>query len=115
MPSFSLARTHRLSKKAEFAAVFEEQLKVSQAWFLTLYKNSQKTHPRIGIIVSKRILKKAVARNHLKRLLREGFRQHCSQMKTFDFVILVRKGCNLENKVKLKKELDTLWQRLLSL
>lgn len=69
----------------------------------------------MGIIVSKRIIKKAPGRNYLKRVLREGFRNHRAAMNNLDLVILARKGCTVENKVKLRKELDTLWQRLLSL
>ncbi len=95
--------------------MFDEPLKVSQAWFLALYRKNQKAHPRIGIIISKRIIKNATARNYVKRLIRESFRVHRVELENIDLVIMTRKGCTLENKVKLQKELDTLWQRLLSL
>ena len=115
-PTFSFSRTYRLTTKADYAAVFDEkQLKVSQGWFLALYIKNQKAYPRLGIIVSKRIVRKASSRNYLKRIIREGFRVRKTAMEAIDLVIMTRKGCKLENKVKLQQELDTLWQRLTSI
>jgi ribonuclease P protein component len=114
-PTFSFSRKYRLTTKADFSAVFDDQLKVSLGSFLALYIKNQKAYPRLGLIVSKRIIRKAAARNHLKRVLREGFRVRKESIPAIDLVIMARKGCKIENKVKLQKELDTLWQRLMSL
>ncbi|HSW71578.1 MAG TPA: ribonuclease P protein component, partial [Gammaproteobacteria bacterium] len=65
-------------------------------------------------IISKRIIKKATARNYLKRLIREGFRKQQAKMENLDCLILARRGCTLENKIKLRQELATLWQSLLA-
>ena len=114
-PSFRFSRTYRLTTKADYAAVFNESLKIRQAWFLALYKKNQKAYPRIGIIISKRIIKKASARNYLKRLIREDFRAHRTSLGKIDLLILARKSCKVEDKIKLKKELYSLWQQLLAL
>ncbi len=106
------SRTYRLTTKADYAAVFDEGLKVSQGWFLVLYKNNQKNHPRLGIIVSKRVVKKAHSRHYLKRIIREGFRTRKEQLQGLDLVVMPRKGCRLSDKTKLQKELDSLWECL---
>lgn len=67
------------------------------------------------MIVSKRIVKKAPLRNYLKRVLREGFRANRAELDSLDLVILVRKGCKIDDKVKLRQELKTLWQSLAAL
>lgn len=108
----SFARTFRLTTKAEYSAVFDEQQKLSQGGFLALIKKNDKPYPRIGIIISKRIIHKATSRNYLKRIIREGFRVHKSLLSGLDLVILARKGCSSLDKVKVHKELECLWQRL---
>jgi len=108
-PGFS--RAYRLTTKADYTAVFQEQLKVSQGGLLALYKTNQRSYSRLGVIVSKSIVRKATARNRLKRTFRECFRLRKHEIEGFDLVILVRKGCPVDQ-TKLSKELNTLWQRL---
>ena len=47
--------------------------------------------PRLGLVVTKR-LGKAVQRNRVKRLLREFFRRHRTQLPAVDLVIMAKKG-----------------------
>lgn len=47
-------------------------------------------HARIGLIVAKRIERKAVRRNRIKRLIREAFRKHRQMLKDLDCVIQLR-------------------------
>ena len=47
--------------------------------------------PRLGLVVTKR-LGKAVQRNRVKRLLREFFRRHRTQLPPMDLVIMAKKG-----------------------
>lgn len=110
--TFSFSRTYRLTSKAAFKAVFDERLKVSQVGFLALYKKNHLNYPRLGMAISKRIVKKASSRNYLKRLIREGFRARKEALQGLDLVILAREGCRLNNKANLQKELESLWQRL---
>lgn len=45
---------------------------------------------RLGVVVSKRIMKKAVARNTYKRLARDVFRHACAAVSGVDFVVRPR-------------------------
>lgn len=109
---FSFARKYRLTTKADYTAVFNDQQKICSGWFLALYKKNQQTYARLGLIVGKHIVRKATARNVVKRAIREGFRVRKSQMKGFDIIIMARKGCKPADSTRLQKELDTLWQGL---
>lgn len=106
------SRVYRLTTKADYTAVFNERLKINQGCFLVLYKYNDKTYPRLGVIISKRIVKKATARNYLKRIIREGFRVRKLELKGLDLVVMLRPGYKLTDKIKLQKELDSLWKRL---
>ena len=109
----SFSRKDRLTTKAEFTAVFEKSKKLSQSWFLALYIQNQKAYPRLGMVISKRIVKKASSRNYIKRLIREGFRASKSKLGAVDLVILTRRGCTTLDKPRLHKEIDNLWQQLI--
>lgn len=111
--NFRFTRSLRLTTKADFTAVFNERSKLSQGWFLALYKRNQLSCPRLGVVVSKRIVRKATSRNYLKRIIREGFRHQQEQLAGLDIVVMVRAGISLLDKPKLHKELDSLWQRLI--
>ena len=45
---------------------------------------------RLGVVVSKRIMKKAVARNYCKRLARDVFRHEYARLPGLDFVVRPR-------------------------
>jgi ribonuclease P protein component len=47
---------------------------------------------RLGLVVSKKHLKRAVDRNRFKRVVRESFRHHQEQLKGLDIVVLARNG-----------------------
>lgn len=47
---------------------------------------------RLGIVVAKRYVKLAVARNKLKRLIRESFRQQQQVLSGLDVVVIVKKN-----------------------
>lgn len=63
----------RLTRKHQFDRVFDARCSVA-AFPLRLYgRPNHLTHPRLGLIVTRRV-GSAVVRNRLKRLLRESFR-----------------------------------------
>lgn len=64
--------------------------------------SNQKTHPRLGVVVAKRKIPKAVNRNLIKRLCRERFRVEQESLGCLDLVVL----CGALNPKKSKKHLD---------
>lgn len=69
--------------------------------------------PRLGVIVAKRLLKRAVHRNLVRRIAREAFRHLRPEMPPADIVLrlMVKPGMPLDRR-QLAKELRELLLRL---
>ncbi|MBA2483781.1 MAG: ribonuclease P protein component, partial [Nitrosomonas sp.] len=71
---YSLPRSHRLLNADEFSAVIRSR-RVMTGDFLQIYAKPNKlNYPRLGLIVAKKMARRAVERNRVKRQLREYFR-----------------------------------------
>jgi ribonuclease P protein component len=69
---FSLAR-HRL-KSGDFARVYRSGRRAQGGSFAVVVLENGRGHSRLGLSVSKRHARSAVARNRVRRVLREAFR-----------------------------------------
>lgn len=87
---FEFSRQHRLRKKADFNFVFERPRKITGQRLILLFRPNLLGYFRIGMMLSKAKMKQAVARNRVKRLIRETFRQHRQVLAGFDIVIMLR-------------------------
>ncbi|RDI46582.1 ribonuclease P protein component [Aquicella lusitana] len=111
-------RTSRLKTKQEFQFVFAKPGKVAHKYLLALYRPNERSHARLGIIVGKHHIKTAVARNQLRRVIRESFRHHQEALKGLDIIVLVRSECtsllrSLQGKKILRDDIGNLWQALI--
>jgi ribonuclease P protein component len=109
----SFPRSHRLTKKAEYNALFNKPNKISQPGWLILFKPNKKKHAKLGLIIAKRIINKATQRNTVKRIIRESFRNNKEKLKGFDIIVLIQKQCNKLDKQKLREGINQLWEKLL--
>lgn len=86
----TLPKQCRLRKADEFRAVLRNKV-VFESFSLRLHvKPITIDYARIGLIVAKRIERKAVRRNRIKRLVREAFRKHQQVLKGLDCVVQLR-------------------------
>lgn len=69
-------------------------------------------HARLGLIVSRKTEKSAVARNYMRRLLREIFRCQQSQLAGWDMVIKVLKPFYHEQYPQIRQELADKFNRI---
>ena len=67
---------------------------------------------RIGLIIARRHVRRAVDRNRLKRLIRESFRHRREILAGLDIVILARPGAGQVDNEQVFNHLDRLWQKL---
>ena len=89
MPTYSFSRQSRLLDASAFRAVFKEGRRVKRRPFQLIARPNQARRPRLGIAVSKRNVRRASARNLIKRLTRESFRLHQGTLPDVDVVVLV--------------------------
>lgn len=110
---FAFSRADRLLNSAEFKAVFDgNTVRVSDRHLLILAVSNNMNHPRLGLVIAKKHIKKAVDRNRVKRLIRESFRLGMADLPNVDLVVIARKGLGeLDNK-SLQQLLNNSWVRL---
>lgn len=106
--------SHRLVTTADFKSVFDKSNKVSQRCLLVLFKPNQKSHARLGLVIGKRAINRAVDRNRTKRVLRESFREIQEKLIGFDVIVIARQKCDKLTKQKLREGIDQLWEKLLA-
>lgn len=92
-------RDHRLLTARSFQQVMNQPTwRASQRSFLLLAKANNLPHARIGFVLPKRRVRLAVARNRVKRIIREAFRCHLELLAGLDIVVMARDGlADLDN------------------
>ena len=107
-------RANRLTKPSDIRAVFNSSQRCADSNFLVLVKKNGLGFARLGMAISKKTVKSAVARNKVKRLVRESFRLNRNSLKGLDLVVLARKNITYKDNCIIGKSLLTHWKRLSS-
>ena len=68
---------------------------------------------RLGLAISRKVARNAVARNRIKRVIRESFRHWQARLDTLDIVVLGRTGIALQPGKTLDSSLENLWIKLI--
>jgi ribonuclease P protein component len=105
-------RRHRLLLSADYRRVFANPCKIGGRYLTLLVKRNQLDHPRLGLAISSKHIKTAVARNRIKRQTRESFRLHQDIIGCFDVVVMAKPGASNPGRRQLRAELDKHWQKL---
>ncbi|MCO6504398.1 MAG: ribonuclease P protein component [Snodgrassella sp.] len=87
---FHFGKKYRLLKTDEFSSVFALRCQKSRGCLQIFQARNTLGFPRLGLIVAKKVAKRANRRNYMKRVLREWFRQHKHEMLAVDVIIRVR-------------------------
>jgi ribonuclease P protein component len=85
------ARAARLRRRREFLLVQQRGRRLYSGEVIVLALDSGGTRPRIGITVSSKVAN-AVARNRVKRWVREAFRAVRRDLPALDLVVIARRG-----------------------
>ncbi|MFO1371613.1 MAG: ribonuclease P protein component [Candidatus Competibacteraceae bacterium] len=105
-------RRARLTGQRAFADVFAQPVKSSDRYFTVLVRPNDLAYPRLGLAISRKVAKSAVARNRLKRIVRESFRHHQQGLGGLDCVVMGRAGLTEYDNAVLFTSLQQHWQRL---
>lgn len=112
---FRFRRGNRLLDGHSFQNVFDAaDYKAGDAVFLFLARENQGSAHRLGLIVGKKKVRRAVDRALVKRLIRESFRLRPEQLAGLDVVVLVRGNLRQPDGKTLRAQLDLLWDKLLA-
>ncbi|MDO9467550.1 MAG: ribonuclease P protein component [Thiobacillus sp.] len=77
----------RLVRPADFDRVFARNQRARTDSIVVMACPNQVGHPRLGMVIAKRLLARAVDRNRVKRCVRESFRQALPTLPACDFVV----------------------------
>lgn len=103
---------YRLRKTDEFSSVFALKRALRSTHFVLNFAPSASGGSRLGLVVAKRFLKRAVARNLVKRIAREAFRQTRSSLPAMDLVLRLNARPQPLDRRVLRLEIDSLYTRL---
>lgn len=109
--SLNFSRELRLLTPEQFKYVFQQPLRASTPEVTILARANALNHPRLGLTVAKKHLKRAHDRNRIKRLSRESFRLLQHQLPAYDFVLVAKQGIGKLDNATFRATLDKLWQR----
>ena len=112
MTRYTFTRELRLLTPAQFKTVFTNPIKASSAEITLLAVPNEMQHPRLGLTVAKRHVKRANQRNRIKRVIRDSFRLNQHDLPPLDIVVLVRGGVLDIDNEQLRKLVEKLWRKL---
>jgi ribonuclease P protein component len=98
----TFARRYRLTKTDEFSSVFGFRRAIRGKLLMLHYQPRPEgnTEARLGLVVAKKLLKRAVDRNRVKRVVREQFRLRLAGLPAVDLVVrLATKPAPLDGKL----------------
>ena len=110
--SLRLPPERRMRRPAEFKRVYAGGRRLGSEHFTVNLQGNGATSARLGMSIAARILRRAVDRNRLRRLIRESFRVHQLQLPAVDIVIGVRAGVLAADNARLRSALERLWQKI---
>ncbi len=106
-------KSRRLLTAAQYRAVFDDAtVKASHRHLLLLARHSDTHQSRLGLVIAKKNVRKAVQRNRIKRVARELFRQLPPASPPLDVVLLARRGLDELDNTALFAALGEQWQKL---
>ncbi|MFI4869467.1 MAG: ribonuclease P protein component [Steroidobacterales bacterium] len=111
-PSLRLPRERRMRRPAEFKQVYAAGKRLGNEFFTVSAHANGLACARLGMSIAARILRRAVDRNRLRRLIRESFRVHQLTLPPFDIVIGARAGVLTADNARLRSALEKLWLRI---
>lgn len=113
MTGYRFPRAVRLLTPGDFQGVFgNAELKVSCPELLLLARRNGRGHPRLGLVIARKNIRHAVARNRVRRIVRENFRMRQRDLADLDIVVMVRKGADQLDNPELHRHVQQLLRQL---
>ncbi|KGE78656.1 ribonuclease P protein component [Halomonas sp. ND22Bw] len=113
MSSQGFPRQLRLLTAGDYRRVFDTAaFKVHGKGLMALASPNDLGHPRLGLIFSKKNVRRAVDRNRLKRIARDSIRLRQHRLPAVDIVLLARRGVQDLDNATVHRQLHGMWKRL---
>ena len=111
---YQFGRSFKINKPSQYTSVFNKaDFRVSSPHLTFIVKENNSPHARIGVVVAKKNIRRAVNRNLVKRIIKESFRKGKVSTLAVDIVVLVRSSLMRLSKKQQHEDLNSLWQSLI--
>ena len=111
---FRFLRAIRIFDAKSYRGVMQQKTRIYLRHFIVYYCLNDNENPRMGVIVSKRVSKRAVTRNRIKRQVREWFRLNQHRVSGLSVVIIAKESAERAPNVELQICLDQLSKKLVT-
>jgi ribonuclease P protein component len=102
----------RLRHKGDFDAAYAHGRRISDGFFSVTARANDAGAPRLGLAVAVKLAGNAVARNRLRRIIRESFRLHQRELPPVDLVVSARLAARAAAAQTLRASLAALWKKV---
>ena len=103
---------HRLHKTDEYSSVFAFRRALRGRFYIVHYRPNGLDTARLGVVVAKKLAKRANVRNLVKRIARETFRRHREALPAMDLVVRLHAPVAKATRAEMNLDLLALLQRL---
>ena len=104
----------RLLSPKDYERVYALRRRVSDGFFSVNFAPSDLSHARLGLSVGAKVVGNAVARNRIKRAVRESFRLHQHRLPAVDLIVGARAMVRTAHNARLRESLADLWKKIAS-
>ena len=104
-------KNNRLLDAAAFGRVFDKATRSRDKLFTVLCRRNNQRIARLGLAISKKHCRQATARNRIKRIIRESFRQQQELLSGLDVVVINQPGASGATRRQIFDSLETHWTR----
>lgn len=105
-------RWARLNDPLQYRQVFERAIRSSDRAFTVLARENSCGYARLGLAISRKCAARAVARNRIKRLVRESFRLAQHELTALDIVVTCKPVVNTMTNQEVAAALQAHWECL---
>jgi ribonuclease P protein component len=108
----TLPARRRLRHKGDFDAAYAGGRRMGDGFFAVTVIRNDVGAPRLGLAVAVKVAGGAVARNRLRRIIRESFRLHQHELPAVDLVVGARPPARTAAPSVLRESLAALWKKV---
>lgn len=109
-----MKKQSRILTPQDYQHVFKLGRRQRGARFTFICTKNTLPYARLGLAIAKRAIPRAVERNRVRRIIREGFRCHQYQLAGLDIVVVTGHPSHAQNQITAHEDLDQQWTRLLA-
>ena len=109
---FTLPGERRLRRKPDFEAAHARGRRMGNGFFAVTARSNDQGAPRLGLAVASKSAGGSVARNRIRRVIRESFRLHQHELPAVDVVVSMRARAKGAANSELRAAIEELWGKV---